>query len=225
MSADPSKLLHPQAYDALAEGLATFQCYKAPFSQMMTALIAADSSVLAGTDLQGSTKREVAREVVRRLQGDERRFQSLTVGVLITLADYDPGFGHLARLEDGPDKVRAAQNVLSGIKRVIGQHSTRAARLGTLHELTKLAPAAIIADALVAIERHATQSGHNMLCTSPRSSTPRSRPSLRIRSSSIHERTLATSICAESWLRRQLVSQSHSAPCRPSRTANERFVP
>jgi hypothetical protein len=41
--------------------------------------------------------------------------------------------------------------------------STRAARLGTLHELTKLAPAAIIAEALgyspATIERHAKASG------------------------------------------------------------------
>ena len=40
--------------------------------------------------------------------------------------------------------------------------STRAARLGTLHELTKLAPVAIISDALgyspATIERHATDS-------------------------------------------------------------------
>jgi hypothetical protein len=40
--------------------------------------------------------------------------------------------------------------------------STRAARLGTLHELTKLAPVAIIAEALgyshKTIERHATSS-------------------------------------------------------------------
>jgi hypothetical protein len=92
VSADPSKRLHPQAYDALAEGLATFQWYKTPFSQMMTSLFAADSSVLAGLDLQGRTKREAAREVVSRLQRDERRFQSLTVGGLMTLADYDAGF-------------------------------------------------------------------------------------------------------------------------------------
>jgi len=41
--------------------------------------------------------------------------------------------------------------------------STRAARLGTLHELTKLAPAAIVAEALgyspATIERHAKASG------------------------------------------------------------------
>lgn len=41
--------------------------------------------------------------------------------------------------------------------------STRAARLGTLHELTKLAPVAIIAEALgyspKTIETHATASG------------------------------------------------------------------
>src|SRR5680860_385624 len=89
---------------------------------MMTSLFAADSGVLAGIDLQGRTKREAAREVVSRLQRDERRHQSLTVGVLMTLADYDAEFRHLARLEDGADKVHAAQRALAEIKRVIGQH-------------------------------------------------------------------------------------------------------
>lgn len=120
--AEAPKRLHPQAYDALAEGLATFQWYKAPFSQMLTSLFAADSGVLAGIDFRDRTKREVAHEVVTRLQRDERRFQSVTMGVLMTLADYDAEFLHLARLEDGVDKVRAAQNALSEIKRVIGQH-------------------------------------------------------------------------------------------------------
>lgn len=124
MSTDPSKRLHPQAYDALAEGLATFQWYKAPFSQMLTALFAGDSTVLAGIDLSGRTKREIAREVASRLQRDERRFQSVTVGVLMTLADYDPVFKHLARLEDGREKVRVAQDALAEIQRVIGQHKT-----------------------------------------------------------------------------------------------------
>ena len=121
MSADPAKRLHPQAYDALIEGLATFQWYKPPFSQMMTSLFAGDSSVLAGIDMHGRTKREAARELVSRLQRDERRYQSLTVGVLMTLADYDAGFKHLARLEDGADKVKAAQSALAEIKRVIGR--------------------------------------------------------------------------------------------------------
>lgn len=122
VSTEPAKRIHPQAYDALAEGLATFQWYKPPFSQMMTSLFAGDSTVLAGIDIASRTKREVAREVVGQLQADERRFQSLTIGVLMTLAEYDPAFKHLARLEDGPDKVRAARAALAEIQRVIGQH-------------------------------------------------------------------------------------------------------
>lgn len=122
MSANPSKRLHPQAYDALADGLATFQWYKTPFSQMMTSLFAAESTVLSGVDMNASTKREVAREVVSRMQRDERRYQSLTVGVLMTLADYDDAFKHLDRLDDGAQKVAAARSALAEIKRVIGQH-------------------------------------------------------------------------------------------------------
>jgi hypothetical protein len=41
---------------------------------------------------------------------------------LITLADYDPSFNHLARLDDGSDKVSSAQSALAEIQRVIGQH-------------------------------------------------------------------------------------------------------
>jgi hypothetical protein len=122
VSADPSKRLHPQAYDALADALATFQWYKTPYSQMMGTLFAGDPGVLAGIDLIGQTKREATRAVVSRLQGDERRFQSLTVGVLMTLADYDPAFKHLARLEDGGDKVQAAQEALAEVRRVVAQH-------------------------------------------------------------------------------------------------------
>lgn len=122
MPANPSKRLHPQAYDALADGLATFQWYKAPFSQMMTSLFAADSNVLAGIDLNAGTKRETARQVVGRMQRDEQRYQSLTVGVLMTLANYDAAFKHLARLDDGAQKVAVAQSAHAEIMRVIGQH-------------------------------------------------------------------------------------------------------
>lgn len=122
VSMEPAKRLHPQAYDALAEGLASFQWYKPSFTQMVTSLFAGDATVLAGIDMTGRTKREAAREIVGRLQADERRFRSLTIGVLITLADYDPSFKHLARLDDGPDKVTAAKNALAEIQRVIGQH-------------------------------------------------------------------------------------------------------
>lgn len=124
MSVDPSQRLHPQVYDALAEALATFEWYKAPYSRMLTSLFAGDSSVLAGIDLASRTKREAAHEVVSRLQRDERRFQSLTVGVLMTLADYNPAFKNLARLEDGRDKVQTAQDALVEIQRVIGQYKT-----------------------------------------------------------------------------------------------------
>ncbi|WP_051265226.1 restriction endonuclease [Nakamurella lactea] len=91
---------------------------------MLSSLFAADSSVLAGIDLANRTKREAASEVVSRLQRDEPRLQSLTLGVLMTLADWNPAFRNLARLEDGKEKVRAAQAALAEVKRVIGQHKT-----------------------------------------------------------------------------------------------------
>lgn len=124
MPLDASKRLHPQAYQALADALAVFHWYKTPFSQMVTSLFAGDRSVLAGMDLTSGTKREVASAVVGRLQSDERQYQAVTMGVLMTMADYDPSFNHLARLEDGADKVATAKAALSEIQRVIGQHKS-----------------------------------------------------------------------------------------------------
>lgn len=122
MSAKPSKRLHPQAYDALTEALASFQWYKSDFSDMTTALFAADPSLLTGIDLTAGTKRDISREIVRRLRVGEGKYQALTVALLVTLADYDPAFPHLARLVDGAEKVQAAQVALAEVSRVVGQH-------------------------------------------------------------------------------------------------------
>ena len=119
-----AKRLHPQAYLALTDALAAFQWYKPDFTQMVASLFAADPAVLAGVDASSTTKREAARQIVRRLQADERRFQALTIGALMTLAEYDASFNHLARLDDGDNKVLAAQEALTQVRNVVGEHKS-----------------------------------------------------------------------------------------------------
>lgn len=89
---------------------------------MLATVFAADRTILSGLDVAHSTKREVSREVVARLQNDERRYQSTAIGALITLSDYDPNFKHLLRLDDGKEKAAAARLALDEVKRVVGQH-------------------------------------------------------------------------------------------------------
>lgn len=117
-----AKQLHPQAYDALTEALATFTWYKPDFTRMVNSVFAADRTLLAGLDFKQSSKRENAQEIVGRLQRHEQRYQSLTIGALMTLSDYDPAFSTLARLDDGATKVAIAQASLAEVNRVIGQH-------------------------------------------------------------------------------------------------------
>jgi hypothetical protein len=122
MSFTQSKRLHPQAYDALTNALAAFQWYKPDFARMLNTLFTADPSVLSGINVRDATKREVARLLVDRLQRGEDRYQAVTIGVLITLSEYDDRFAHLARLDDGEEKVTAAQAALADVKRIILQH-------------------------------------------------------------------------------------------------------
>lgn len=116
------KQVHPQAYDALAEALATFQWYKPDFARMLNTVFASDRSLLTGLDLRHASKRDNASAIVSRLQQDERNYQSLTISALMTLSDYDSAFRHLARLDDADSKVDAAQAALAEVKRIVAMH-------------------------------------------------------------------------------------------------------
>jgi len=106
VSSQPGKRLHPQAYDALVEALATFQWWKPEFQRMVEALFAAAPTVLAGTGGTGSTKREQSRVIAARLREREAKLQSVTLGALITLSEYDDRFAHLARSTTAPARSR-----------------------------------------------------------------------------------------------------------------------
>ena len=49
--------------------------------------------------------------------------KTLVIDALIALSEFDPGFPHLARLEDGPTRVAAAKTAHDAVVSVIVQYS------------------------------------------------------------------------------------------------------
>ncbi len=114
--------LTPRAWDALAEALACFEWFKRPFESLVRRLFADAPGVLARLNF-AEPKRRVTGQLVEELRHREAEYQGLIVDALLELAQYDPDFPHLARLDDGRDKVTAAQVALRRVESVTEQHS------------------------------------------------------------------------------------------------------
>lgn len=118
----PSKKLSPPAWDALGEALATFQWFKDAFETMVRHLFADAPAVLAAVSFN-APKRRASDELVALLRAREAEVQGLVVDALLELAQYDPDFPHLARLEDGAAKVATARVALDRVKAATHVHS------------------------------------------------------------------------------------------------------
>lgn len=122
MTTSPAKKLAPAAWDALAEALATYEWFKRPFESLVRRLFGDAPAVLARLNFS-DPKRRVAGELVDGLRAREHEYQGLVVDALVELSRYDDRFPNLARLDDGDEKVQAAQAALSDVKSVVEVHS------------------------------------------------------------------------------------------------------
>lgn len=125
MSARPAKKLSEPAWDALTDALASFQWYKQPFETLVRSRFADAPEILNRLNFD-QPKRRVAGELVAALRVHEVKYQALAIDALVALADVDPTFPHLARLDDGPGKVAVAKDALNRIKAVTEQYSALA---------------------------------------------------------------------------------------------------
>lgn len=117
-----TRKLAPPAWDALAEALATFEWFKNRFESLVRRLFADAPAVLARLNFT-DPKRRVADELIGALRLRESDYQDVVVDALIELAQFDPNFPHLARLDDGSDKVVAAQTALRQVISITARYS------------------------------------------------------------------------------------------------------
>jgi hypothetical protein len=125
VSSRPQKLT-PPAWDALTEALSTYEWFKKPFESLVRRLFA-DAPALVGRLNFDDPKRRVAGDLVDALRTREPQYQGLVIDALLELAQYDPTFPNLARLDDGSEKVLAAQAALERVVAITDQYSALAA--------------------------------------------------------------------------------------------------
>src|SRR5687768_4336803 len=116
------KRLSEAAWSTLCEALSVFWWYKSDFEQFLRRALGDWPRLLALVD-SNLTKRQVASELIAALSADEDRYQDVAIDLLIRLSQVDPRFPHLARLDDAPPKVAAAEAALKDVIAVVEQYS------------------------------------------------------------------------------------------------------
>jgi hypothetical protein len=127
------KKLSEPAWDALTEALAVFYWYKNPFETFIRANFADAPEILQRLNF-GNPKRMVTSDLVRALRLAEVKYQPLVLDVLTQLAQFDQAFLHLAREEDGAQKVKVAQVALRNVRSVTMQYSELMAERNRLRD-------------------------------------------------------------------------------------------
>lgn len=96
------KRLKTEAYQALRDALAVMTWFKRPFQSFLRTALRDNPELLAGLDFDGSTKREVADDLVGRLADREARYQDVTIRLMLEIAALTR-FPDIERLEE-PDR-------------------------------------------------------------------------------------------------------------------------
>ena len=122
----PFRKLSERAWTALGEALRTYHWYKRDFETLVRARFSDAPQALAAVNFNG-TKREATSQLIVALRSNEQKHQGLVIDALVALSDVDPEFPHLARLDDGDDKVREAKSALAAVRAVTQQYSELAA--------------------------------------------------------------------------------------------------
>ena len=118
--------LSEPAWQALAEALRTYYWYKGEFETLVRANFADAPDALASVNFNG-TKRAATGELIRAIRLSERKYQEVVIDALVSLSKFDPGFPHLARLEDGALRVAEAKAAYHAVRSVVDEYSELAA--------------------------------------------------------------------------------------------------
>ncbi len=115
-----AKRIHPGAYSALAEALATIYWYKRDLEQFIRRRAVEHPNLVHGLDFE-DYKRVVANELVERLEADEHQYKDLTLALMLEIAQMD-SFPSLKRQPDAEHLLVQAREAVSGLKAWTERH-------------------------------------------------------------------------------------------------------
>lgn len=136
--ASATKKIDPLAYSALCDALPAIYWRKAPWQRFLKAALREAPEILSGLDFS-MTKREVAGLLVDRLMENERKYQGLTISLMLAIAKME-SFPDLMGMDDSEQKIAVAKRAVSELRVWTGYHGDLAQEYGA--HAKKLAKAA-----------------------------------------------------------------------------------
>ncbi|MGY5132833.1 restriction endonuclease [Streptomyces nigrescens] len=112
--------IHPGAYQALVEALASIYWYKKDLKKFIQTRAAERPSLVAGIDFDGY-KRVFAEEFVDRLMAEEGQNRDLTLNIMLEVAQMH-SFPSLKRHDDAATLVPAAQEAVAALRTWTDRH-------------------------------------------------------------------------------------------------------
>jgi hypothetical protein len=117
-----AKKIDPNAYNALADALSVIYWNKRPWARFLRGVLEDAPELLAGLDLEGgTTKRETAGRLVEKLMANERRYQALTVSLMLAVARME-SFPNLEQQEDRAEMLAKAKAAVAELRKWTGRH-------------------------------------------------------------------------------------------------------
>ncbi|NEA65305.1 restriction endonuclease [Streptomyces sp. SID12488] len=108
-----ARRIHPGAYGALIEALASIYWYKKDLKKFIQTRAVEHPKLLVGLDFDGY-KRAFAEEFVDRLMADEEQYRDLTLKIMLEVAQMD-SFLSLKRHSDAATLLPAAQEAVAAL--------------------------------------------------------------------------------------------------------------
>ncbi|MEV5338915.1 restriction endonuclease [Streptomyces sp. NPDC052676] len=102
--------INPLAYTALSDALSLIFWYKKSLARFLRVSLREYPELLLGLDLENAPKRDTVNSLVSRLADDERRYQDVTISLMIEIATMK-NFRELEQLEDKQWLQRAREAV------------------------------------------------------------------------------------------------------------------
>ncbi|MCO6043328.1 hypothetical protein NG895_05360 [Aeoliella sp. ICT_H6.2] len=116
---DPSKRIAPAAIQSLKEALTYAYWYKSDLQSFLTHTVS-DSTILARLDW-GDYKRNIVAKLVDHLAQNEHIYQRQLLRLMTETANITD-FNHLARLDDGAEKVQKAEAAVAALRNQVKGH-------------------------------------------------------------------------------------------------------
>lgn len=123
------KRLTTEAYQALRDSLPVITWYRRQFRTFLGTALRGYPELLAGLDFDGSTKREVADDLVSRLVDAEIRYQDVTIRLMLEVAELSH-FPDIERLgePDRSQRLREAKAAVARMKAMTERFADRMAQ-------------------------------------------------------------------------------------------------